>query len=118
MRFSKIQDGRRHAAAILDFFENFKIAAYSPCWSEAAHQFSKRSVKGFKSYEIFKNPRWPPACGRHLGFFLKILELQVIALVGLKWPTKFQKDRQHGLKLCDFQKSKMAAGMRPPSWIF
>jgi hypothetical protein len=58
----------RPLAAILDFLEILKIAAYSPCGSEVAHQFSKRSVKGFKSYEILKNPRWPPACGRHLGF--------------------------------------------------
>jgi hypothetical protein len=29
----------------------------------------KGSVKRFKSYRDYKNPRWPPACGRHLGFF-------------------------------------------------
>jgi hypothetical protein len=50
------------------FFENFKIAGCIPCGSEVVHQISKRSVKRFKGYRDYKNPRWPPACVRHLGF--------------------------------------------------
>jgi hypothetical protein len=79
------------------------------------HQISKRSVKRFKSYRIFKNPRWPPACGRYLGFFQIILKLQVVALVGTKWPTNFQKDQPNGLKVMIF--SKIQDGRRPAAAI-
>jgi hypothetical protein len=37
--------------------------------------------------------------------FLKILELLVIAFFGLKWSTKFQKDRLNGLKVILFSKT-------------
>jgi hypothetical protein len=47
--------------------------------------------------------------------FLKILKLQVIALVGLKWPTKFKKDRSNGLKVMIF--SKIQDGRRPAAAI-
>jgi hypothetical protein len=47
-------------------FENLKD---SPWWSEVGHQISKRSVERLKSYRGFKNPRWPLAFGRHLGYF-------------------------------------------------
>jgi hypothetical protein len=35
---------------------------------------------------------------------LKFFKLQVVALVGLKWPSKFQKDRLNGLKVMRFSK--------------
>jgi hypothetical protein len=68
---TKIQDGRRPTAAILDFFLNSKVAGFSTFGFQVAHEISKRLVKRFKSYRDYKNPRWPPAYGRHLGF-LKI----------------------------------------------
>jgi hypothetical protein len=98
----------------LIFSEKFKIAGCSPCGSEVAQRISKRWVKRFKSYHIFKNPGWPPACGRHLGFF-EILKLEVVALGGLKWPTKFQKERSNGLKVIIF--SKIQDGRRPATAI-
>jgi hypothetical protein len=54
------------------------------CGSEVGHQILKGSVKRFKSFnDLKKNPRWPPASGRHLGF-LKIGTLRVIALARQK----------------------------------
>jgi hypothetical protein len=50
-------------------FENLKFVGNCPCWAEDGHQISKGSVERFKSYRDLKNPRWPPACGRRLGFF-------------------------------------------------
>jgi hypothetical protein len=47
--------------------------------------------------------------------FLKILKLQLIALVGLKSPTKFQKDRSNGLKVMIF--SKIQDGRWPAAAI-
>jgi hypothetical protein len=54
---TKIQDGRRPKAAILDFLENFKVAGFSTCGSQVVHQISKRSVKRFKSYRYYKKSK-------------------------------------------------------------
>jgi hypothetical protein len=59
-------DGLRPPSWIL---ENLNIAGNSPNWSEVGYQISKGLVERFKSYRDLKNPRWPPACGRHLGFW-------------------------------------------------
>jgi hypothetical protein len=37
--------------------ENMKVMGYNPCGSEVDHQILKGSVKRFKSYQDFKNPR-------------------------------------------------------------
>jgi hypothetical protein len=49
-------------------FEILNTAGNSHCWDEVGHQILNGPVKRFKSYRDLKNPRWPPACGRHLGF--------------------------------------------------
>jgi hypothetical protein len=48
--------------------------------------------------------------------FLKNFKLQVVALVGLKWPTIFQKGRSNGLKVIAITETE--DGLRPPTWIF
>jgi hypothetical protein len=49
----------------------------------------------------------------------KSLKIKIrIALDGVKAPTKFQIDWSNILKVSLFQKSKMAASLRLPSWIF
>jgi hypothetical protein len=74
------------------------------------HQISKRLVKWFKRYRDYKNPRWPPACGRHLEFVEKY-KVAVLVLVGPKWYTKFQKDWSNGLKVIAIK--KIQDGRRP-----
>jgi hypothetical protein len=61
-------------AAILQlpsWIKKMNNAGNIACGSEVGHQISKGLVEWFKSYRDLKNPRWPLACGRHLGF-LKI----------------------------------------------
>jgi hypothetical protein len=82
----------------LAFLENLKDAVYTPCGSEVVRQILKRSVKRFKRYHDYKNPRWPRPTAAILDF-LKIFKLQVLALVGPKWHTKFQKDRSSSLNV-------------------
>jgi hypothetical protein len=47
--------------------------------------------------------------------FFKIFKLQLVTVVGLKWPTKFQKNRSNGVKVMIF--SKIQDGRRPAAAI-
>jgi hypothetical protein len=98
---SIIQYGRHPAAVILDIW-NLKVSGNSFCGSEFDHQISKGSFKRFKSCLIFKNPRWPPAYGCHLDFFIK--KIWVITLVDLKLFNTFQIDRLSGLDVIAISK--------------
>jgi hypothetical protein len=95
-------------------FENLKDAGYGSLVSEVVHQISERSVKRIKSYHNYKNPRWRPAYGRDLGFFEKYRAV-VLAFVGPKWYTKFQKDWSNGLKVIVI--TKLQDGRRPAAAI-
>jgi hypothetical protein len=49
--------------------------------------------------------------------FSKIRKSKLITLGGAETLTKFRIDWSNSLKVSRLQKSKMAAGLRPPSWI-
>jgi hypothetical protein len=104
---SKINAGLRPPSSFL-------VAVYSALESEVVHQISKDRSNGLKVIVIskFQDGRRPAAA--ILDFF-KNLKLQVVALVGLKWPTKFQKDRSNGLKVIAI--TKIQDGRRPAAAI-
>jgi hypothetical protein len=81
----KIQGGRQASAAILDFrkFESWPIGVRS--WPPNIKMIGEIVYK----LKRFKNQRWPPAFGSHLGY-LKIWMLQAIALGGPKM-TNYSK---------------------------
>jgi hypothetical protein len=68
--FSKIQVGRRRAAAIFNFFHIIlKLQVIALVFLKWPTKFQKVRSNGLKVMIFSKNPRWPPACGRHLGLF-------------------------------------------------
>jgi hypothetical protein len=97
----KIQDGRRFAVAILDFFYKSKGTCYSCFCPKLGNKFRKDRSSGLKVIDIKKikmaailqSPSW-------------ILKMNIAGniLVAPKLATKFRKDRLNGLKVIAISK--------------